>query len=78
MPNSDGHSFVEEKTEVLYGPDEIVRKTVDTCYAIERTIDGCVDHYSPSIFVIPKSSRSHQNISKQLVTKVKCTRLCLL
>ena len=53
MPNSDGHSFVGEKTEVLYDPDEIVRKTVDACYAIEHTVDGCVDLNGPSIFVIP-------------------------
>jgi two-component system sensor histidine kinase VicK len=53
VPNSDGHSFVGEKTEVLYDPDEIVRKTVDACYAIEHTVDGCVDLNGPSIFVIP-------------------------
>jgi len=53
VPNSDWHSFVGEKTEVLYDPDEIVRKTVDACYAIEHTVDGCVDLNGPSIFVIP-------------------------
>lgn len=37
----------------MYDPDEIVRKTVDACYAIEHTVDGCVDLNGPSIFVIP-------------------------
>ena len=31
VSNSDGHTFVGEKTEVLYDPNEIVRRTVELC-----------------------------------------------
>ena len=38
-----GIRSVEEKTEVLYDPIEIVRRVVDRCYAIKYTMDCCVD-----------------------------------
>jgi two-component system sensor histidine kinase VicK len=53
VPNCDGHSFVEEKTEVLYDPDEIVRRVVERCHTVKYTVDVCTDLNGPSIFVIP-------------------------
>jgi two-component system, OmpR family, sensor histidine kinase VicK len=42
-------SFVE-RTEVLFNPDEIVRRTVEQCYTIKFTMDSCTDRYGPSMF----------------------------
>jgi two-component system, OmpR family, sensor histidine kinase VicK len=53
VPNSDGHSFAEEKTEVLYDPNEIVRRAVEEYHTLKHTVDVCTDLNGPSIFVIP-------------------------
>jgi two-component system sensor histidine kinase VicK len=53
VPNSDGHSFVEEKTEVLYDPNEIVRRAVEEYHTLKHNVDVCTDLNDPSIFVIP-------------------------
>jgi len=45
-------SFIE-KTEVLYNPDEIVRRTVEQCSAIKFTMDSCIDINGASMLVIP-------------------------
>jgi DNA-binding transcriptional MerR regulator len=44
---------IEEKTEVLYDPSEIVRRTVEVCSSVNHTADTCTDFNGPSIFVIP-------------------------
>ena len=53
MPDFNGHSFLEESTEVVYDPNEIVRRVVERCYTVKYSIDGCIDVNGPSIFVIP-------------------------
>lgn len=45
--------YVEDKTEVLYDPNEIVRRVVESCYTVKYTIFCCVDTNGLSIFVIP-------------------------
>jgi signal transduction histidine kinase len=45
-------SFIE-KTEVLYNPDEIVRRTVEQTNNLKFTIDSCIDLNGPSMLVIP-------------------------
>lgn len=40
-----------EKTEVLYGNDSIVRKTLDTFSWVRETLDGCVDHTEVAMHV---------------------------
>jgi two-component system, OmpR family, sensor histidine kinase VicK len=50
---SNSRSYSEEKTEVLYDQNEIVRRVVEQCYAIKFTMDSCTDVNGPSIFVIP-------------------------
>jgi hypothetical protein len=50
---SDGHSFAEEKTEVLYDPSEIVRRVIEQCYTIKYAVNSCTDPNGPSMFVIP-------------------------
>jgi hypothetical protein len=53
VPDFNGHSFLEESTEVLYDPNEIVRRVIERCYTVKYSIDGCIDVNGPSIFVIP-------------------------
>lgn len=48
-----GESYPEEKTEVLYDPNEIVRRVVKQCYTIKYAVDACIDLNSLSLFVIP-------------------------
>ena len=44
--------YVEEKTEVLYDPDEIVRRTIEQCKNFKFTMDTCIDVNGPSMLVI--------------------------
>jgi signal transduction histidine kinase len=44
---------LEDKTEVLYDPDEIVRRTVEQCNNFKFTMDTCIDVNGPSMLVIP-------------------------
>ena len=34
----------KEITEVLYGNENIIKKTLETFSWIERTLEGCIDH----------------------------------
>jgi len=45
--------YVEDMTEVLYDPNEIVKRVVERCYTIKNTMDCCVDTIGPSMLVIP-------------------------
>ena len=45
--------YVEEKTEVIYGPENIVNYAVGMISTVRLYIDNCIDSVSPSIFVIP-------------------------
>jgi two-component system, OmpR family, sensor histidine kinase VicK len=42
---------IDEKTEVLYDPNEIVRRVIELCYTVKYTMDGCIDVNGPSMFV---------------------------
>jgi len=35
--------FVDEKTEVLYDQNEIVRRVLEQCYTVKYTVDSCID-----------------------------------
>ncbi len=52
MTEPTNESFIE-KTEVLYNPDEIVRRTVEQCNNLKSTMDSCTDLNGPSMLVIP-------------------------
>ena len=52
MAEPTDESFIE-KTEVLYNPDEIVRRTVEQCNTLKFTMDSCTDVNGPSMLVIP-------------------------
>jgi two-component system, OmpR family, sensor histidine kinase VicK len=44
---------VEEKTEVIYGPENIINYVLRGISNVKVYIDNCIDSVSPSIFVIP-------------------------
>jgi two-component system, OmpR family, sensor histidine kinase VicK len=45
--------YSEEKTEVLYNTDEIIRRAVNAYRSFKYTLDVCADSIGPSMFVIP-------------------------
>ena len=45
------NSNISEKTEVLYGNDNIVKKTLDTFSWIRETLDGCIDNTEVAMHV---------------------------
>ena len=44
---------VEEKTEVIYGAQNIIESTLNLCSVARSTLDNCVDSNCPSMHVIP-------------------------
>jgi two-component system, OmpR family, sensor histidine kinase VicK len=46
-------TLLSEKTEVLYDPDDIVKRVVEQCNTIKYTMDVCIDANGPSMLVIP-------------------------
>jgi signal transduction histidine kinase len=44
---------VEEKTEVMYGAENIVNETLELLSAAKESVDNCIDSTAPSIFLIP-------------------------
>ena len=46
-------TLLPEKTEVLYDPNEIVRRVIERCHAVKCKMDGCIDANGISILLIP-------------------------
>ena len=46
-------NYAEEKTEVVYGAENIINKTLQALSKCKSQVDNCVDSSGPSIFVIP-------------------------
>lgn len=44
---------VEEKTEVIYGEQNIIKDTIELIPSAKKCIDACMDPDAPSTFVIP-------------------------
>jgi hypothetical protein len=44
---------VEERTEVIYGDDNIIRDTLEVYSVIKRSSDICNDSNGPSMFLVP-------------------------
>jgi hypothetical protein len=40
-----------ERTEILYGPDNIVKRTIDDFHKIQERLDSCTDSSGPSVFL---------------------------
>ena len=46
-------SDIEEKTEVIYGAENIINDTIERLSGSKECIDACMDSIAPSTFVIP-------------------------
>jgi hypothetical protein len=42
-----------EKTEVIYGAENIVNKTLQALSRCKSQVDNCIDSSGPSMFVVP-------------------------
>ena len=51
--NIDYDNLPEEKTEVIYGIDNIINLTLEQWSNIKHYADVCTDYNGPSMFVIP-------------------------
>jgi two-component system, OmpR family, sensor histidine kinase VicK len=45
--------YTEEKTEVIYGPDNIINNTLQALSRCKSQVDNCIDSSGPSMFVVP-------------------------
>jgi two-component system sensor histidine kinase VicK len=45
--------YSEEKTEVIYGAENIINKTLQALSRCKSQVDNCIDSSAPSMFVIP-------------------------
>jgi two-component system sensor histidine kinase VicK len=44
---------VEEKTEVIYGAENIINDTLERLSSAKESVDNCIDSTAPSMFVVP-------------------------
>ncbi|MGH9951761.1 MAG: ATP-binding protein, partial [Nitrososphaeraceae archaeon] len=49
---NSAHS-IEEKTEVIYGAENIINDTLERLSAAKESVDNCIDSTAPSMFVVP-------------------------
>ena len=52
-PLTSKDNLPEEKTEVIYGAENIVNATLEQWSNLKYYADMCIDFYGPSMFVIP-------------------------
>ena len=45
--------YTEEKTEVIYGPENIINNTLQALSRCKNQVDNCIDSSGPSMFVVP-------------------------
>ncbi|MFZ0696329.1 MAG: hypothetical protein WAM88_04225 [Nitrososphaeraceae archaeon] len=45
--------YTEEKTEVIYGPENIINNTLQALSRCKSQVDNCIDSSGPSMFVVP-------------------------
>jgi two-component system sensor histidine kinase VicK len=45
--------FVEEKTEVIYGAENIIEYALNIMSVLKKSVDNCTNSNGPSMFVIP-------------------------
>ena len=53
FPSDSTMTDVEEKTEVIYGDENIIRDTLEVYSVLTNSLDICNDSNGPSMFVIP-------------------------
>jgi phosphatidylserine/phosphatidylglycerophosphate/cardiolipin synthase-like enzyme len=53
IPSDSSPLDVEEKTEVIYGAENIVKHILDIISILKESVDNCTNSNGPSMFVIP-------------------------
>ncbi|MGC1131757.1 MAG: hypothetical protein WA941_02950, partial [Nitrososphaeraceae archaeon] len=58
---------IEEKTEVIYGADNIINDTLERLSAAKESVDNCIDSTAPSMFVVPNHpvTRAFRDLKKR-------------
>jgi len=44
---------IEEKTEVIYGAENVIKHALNIISLLKKSVDNCIDSNGPSMFVIP-------------------------
>ena len=60
---------VEEKTEVIYGAQNIIESSLKLCSIARSTLDNCVDFNCPSMLVIPDRNNKREYTLLQRVNE---------
>jgi hypothetical protein len=60
-------SDIEEKTEVIYGAENIIRYALNIISLLKKSVDNCIDSNGPSMFVIPNHpiTRAYREMKKR-------------
>lgn len=72
----------KETTEVLYGNDDIIRKTVETFSWIQNTLEGCVDHTEIAMYVTAfqiwdgLDQLKKRGVKIRMVTEITDSNIC--
>jgi two-component system sensor histidine kinase VicK len=58
---------VEEKTEVIYGAENIIKYVLNIIPLLKKSVDNCIDSNGPSMFVIPNHpiTRAYREMKKR-------------
>jgi hypothetical protein len=56
---ASGKDYPEEKTEVIYGIEEINRRTLERFSSTRINVDSCIDPLNPSTIMCKTNCRSN-------------------
>jgi hypothetical protein len=75
-------SLYEEKTDVIYGEENVINWALQLLSTVTKTLDLCGDRYGPSIIIAPEpimqkyidvhNSGVRQGSSQRLLQKISC------
>ena len=71
MAYPDDYSTESNKTEVLYGNDVIVQKTLEAYTLIKSSLDGSLDNTRPAIMVMYEPIWNGLNLLKEKEIKIR-------
>jgi two-component system, OmpR family, sensor histidine kinase VicK len=72
----------KETTEVLYGNDDIIRKTLETFSWIQNTLEGCIDHTEIAMHVTASQiwdgldQLKKKGVKIRMVTEITDSNIC--
>jgi two-component system, OmpR family, sensor histidine kinase VicK len=78
---TSGKDYPEEKTEVIYGIEEIIRRTLERFSSTRINVDSCIDPLNPSTIMNTKqiveaiSDLKNRGIKIRVITEVTCDNL---